>query len=512
MEANRKPSILIADDVPENIKILINALEEDYRLIVATNGKQALELATSDVQPDLILLDVMMPLMDGFEVCQKLRSDEKYANIPIIFLTAKSGVLDETRGLELGAVDYITKPFRVAVVKARVKSQLERKRAIEALVKMERLEAVADLAAGVAHHFNNMLQVVMSGASVGSRKSRQGDTDAVEAILQQIVDYSQFGVHTVRRLEEFVKMGGGHSERNETFDLSNTSQQAIETTTRTWKTEPERRGIDISLVRKLLPNCAVEGKESELFQVITNLIRNSVEAMPEGGELVVETTLVENRVVVRVADTGIGIPQENLGKIFEPFFTTKGFQRVGMGLPTCYGIVNNHGGSISVESELGRGSVFSVSLPVSRKIPTDVNATQTHSMGKALRILAVDDVEPITMMLSELLSEFGHEVVSSLSGEDALRMFSKESIDLVICDLGMPGMSGWEVGKRMKQICEERGTPKAPFVLLTGWAGQLDQETMIVECGVDAVVKKPVDSERLRSLIQELVCGITTEI
>ncbi len=324
MEFSHKPRILIVDDVPENIRVLINALEPDYKLSAATNGKDALELATSDNPPDLILLDIMMPLMDGYEVCRKLKSEEKSAAIPIIFLTAKNDVMDETIALEIGAVDYITKPFRLGVVKARVKSQLERKQAEEALSHVARLRAVADLAAGVAHHFNNMLQVIMGGASVALIKSKQGDSGAVEEILKKIIESSRFGAQMVRRLQDFGKIGTGEADPEETFDLSNMAEQAMEGTRRRWENELEERGIQISFFSHLAQGCLVNGKQRKLFEVITNLLENSVEAMTEGGELRFETSAEGDRVILRVTDTGGGIPKENLGKIFGTVFHDQG--------------------------------------------------------------------------------------------------------------------------------------------------------------------------------------------
>jgi CheY-like chemotaxis protein len=266
----------------------------------------------------------------------------------------------------------------------------------------------------------------------------------------------------------------------------------------------EARG-HIEVTPKFATGCHVQGRESELFEVIMHLIRNAVEAMPKKGELRIETSVTGDDVILKVRDTGHGIPEENLGKIFEPFFTTQGFQRVGMGLATSYGIIKSHGGELSVESIPGHGAVFSVIIPRAQEQPGKSVSLPAPYISKGLRILAIDDVEPITNMLAELLCEFGHEVRSCTSGEDGVQIFNEQSIDLVICDLGMPGMDGWEVGKAIKGICEKSGKPKVPFILLTGWGAQLGEEARIVESGVDAVLEKPLDLSRLHTVIHDLV-------
>ena len=145
VEGNRKPKILIVDDTPENIQILMATLKDQYTIVAAINGEKALKMAVADPRPDLILLDIMMPGMDGYEVCRRLKADEQARHIPIIFVTAKTEVEDETLGFELGAVDYITKPFSIPVVKARVKAHLDLKRLrdLEA-IQRAKLEAVLE--------------------------------------------------------------------------------------------------------------------------------------------------------------------------------------------------------------------------------------------------------------------------------------------------------------------------------------------------------------------------------
>jgi two-component system, cell cycle sensor histidine kinase and response regulator CckA len=500
----KRYKILIVDDVPANVNVLVKALAPEYRLSVATRAQDALKIAGSEKPPDLILLDIMMPEMDGYEVCRRLKSEEKSARIPVIFVTARTQEIDEERGFEIGAADYITKPFRIPIVKARVKSQLDRKKAEETELELERLGAIAELASGVAHHFNNMLQVIMGGASVGLMKLEQGEIDGAKSMLRQIIESSRFGAETVKRLGDFVRMRVGKPVPDRVFDLSHTTAQAIEIAKHWLESTPERKGRDIRVISELTEGCFVDGKESEFFEIISNLVRNAMEAMPDGGELRVETFVNGEQVTLQVRDTGVGIPREHLGKIFEPFFTTKGFQRVGMGLATAYGIARRHGGDIFVESDQGKGATLIVNLPLTEIQPRGAEPATCFTAGTGLRILVIDDVEPIAKMLSELLAEFGYDVVESLTGEHGLEVFREQSIDLVICDLGMPGIGGWEVGRNIKQICEERRVPKVPFILLTGWGGQLDEKTKLEESGVDAVVEKPLDPYRLRSVIEDL--------
>jgi CheY-like chemotaxis protein len=511
--AGKKQKILIVDDVPENIKILVNALARDYKPVVATNGREALRIVFSDTPPDLILLDIMMPDMDGYEVCERIKSEERTAGIPVIFLTVKRQDMDEARGLELGAADYITKPFSLPIVKARVRNQLERRRAEAAHLRLHRLDAIADLAAGVAHHFNNMLQVIMGAASVALLKLGHGDLHDTRSMLEQIVESSRFGARTVKCLQEFVWMQKGEGFTvDEVFDLGRTVMQAVETEERSMKEASKERGICIDLIPVVSDKCFVKGKEIELYRMVAHLIRNAVEAMPDGGELRVETFVGDGQVILEVKDTGVGIPEDQLSKVFEPFFTTKGYQRVGMGLAGSYGVVKACGGTISVSSVVSRGTAFTVKLPQASEPQAKPDTYGPSLDGPRLRILIIDDVEPIVVMLSELVEAFGHETATAGSGEEGIELFGERPFDLVICDLGMPGLNGWDVAKRIRSISLERMGRKVPFVLLTGWGGQIHEKAKILESGVDAVLDKPLDPSGLASVIRELTGGTERKI
>ncbi len=287
----------------------------------------------------------------------------------------------------------------------------ERKSVEEARLQLERLSAIADLAAGVAHHFNNMLQVIMGGVSLSLMKSEMGDSAAVQAMLQDVIKSCRFAAETVRRLQEFVRMGQEKGEAARVIDLSGTALQAVETTRNRLQDQSDKIGIRISLVTNLAEGCFANVNESGLLEVITSLIRNAWEAMPEGGEIHIETSVSGDHVLLQVKDSGIGIAEEHLSRIFEPFFTTKGFQRVGMGLATSYGVVTRHGGTISIENDPNQGAIVKVMLPLAKEAPDGPLLTQPPPLLVGLRILVIDDVEPIRSMLSELLVEFGHKVL-----------------------------------------------------------------------------------------------------
>jgi CheY-like chemotaxis protein/anti-sigma regulatory factor (Ser/Thr protein kinase) len=282
-------------------------------------------------------------------------------------------------------------------------------------------------------------------------------------------------------------------------------ERAIEVTRSWWQTSTEREGIRILFYRYLENDCFVKGNEDELFGVAVNLIRNAVEALPHGGEIKLKTVVEQTDVLLQIGDTGVGIPKEHMAKVFEPFWSTKGYQATGMGLATSLGIVKRHHGEISLVSEEGKGTTITVRLPLTRESFEVEEARPKEDLNASLNILVVDDMTHILGMLRDGLKESGHEVLTALSGPEALEIYDKQPVDVVICDLGMPRMNGWQVAKAIKTRCEERGVPKTPFILLTGWGHQIDEERKIAENGVEEVMRKPVSLTRVEEVIQQVL-------
>ena len=380
----------------------------------------------------------------------------------------------------------------------------ERRRAEELAIRTERLKAIGDLAAGVAHNFNNLLQMFMGGIDFALGDLEMQNLSGLKKTLEELLQASRLGVETVRRLQTFAQdRGETLPPGGEVFDLSETVKQAAEITKPFWRTGPYKEGIRVALNLELMDRCYVNAKESEIVEVLVNLVKNAAEALPTGGEIRIKTFFRGDQVILQVTDTGVGIKREHLKKVFEPFWSTKEFTGTGMGLAVSHGIISRHGGAISVESEEGKGATVTVTLPLAKEpheVPMPSGAEILHTK---LNILVVDDAALIGMHLKGILTKHGQTVFSALSGEEALDIFRNNKIDMVICDLSMPGMNGWEVGEAIRTICQERSIPKTPFILLTGWGGQELEREKIIKSAIDAIVEKPIDNRRLLATVKK---------
>jgi two-component system cell cycle sensor histidine kinase/response regulator CckA len=366
---------------------------------------------------------------------------------------------------------------------------------------------VADLAGGVAHNFNNLLHIVMGYLELALVDLDLGNYSKVKDGLRKVLESSRFGVETVRRLQSFAGIRD-HSQVTErgVFDLSAIVRQAVEMTKTWWKFIPEREGIEVTLNMLLQDGSLVRGAKNELFEVVVNLIKNASEALPQGGSIDIDTKVQGDQVVFRIKDTGIGISPENLKRLFNPFFTTKAAAGSGLGLASSRKIIEDCGGNIIAESAEGKGTTFTISLPLAEQPSEQVEALAPAQQvaGPGKTILVIDDMESVLDILKAGLTRSGHVVVTATSGQQGLDIFKENPIDLVICDLGMPGINGWEVGRRIRSLCEERGIPKTPFILLTGWGGQKTEAEKIAESGVDAVAEKPVNIGIMLDVVRQL--------
>jgi len=239
------------------------------------------------------------------------------------------------------------------------------------------------------------------------------------------------------------------------------------------------------------------GNASELREVITNMIFNAIEATHNGGKIEIRTIRKKKDVFIQISDTGIGITEETKKKIFEPFFTTKPFTNTGLGLSMSYGIVKRFGGEIEVESKVGRGTTFTIILPIGEHEKEEAVKPQPIKKGRRARILVIDDDEFVRSVLSRTLAQADHQVTLAENGRKGVEFFKEGEFDVVLTDLGMPGMSGWEVCRMIKEI-----NPHTPVGMVTGWGDERNRGKMD-EYGLDFFISKPFDLAQILNVVAE---------
>ena len=346
--------------------------------------------------------------------------------------------------------------------KAITHSQMEQE-----LIRLERLRAVGELSAGVSHNLNNILTTVLGPAQILKRKTN--DPELLREV-NDIITSATRARDLVHELHLSVRTQGEESLTPVSVDQI--VQQAVQTSRPRWKDEPEAQGISIEMVTRWGGVPSIQGTEAGLHDILTNFIFNAVDAMPGGGAISIRTETVEDQVQITFSDTGTGMDEETKKRIFEPFFTTKMDIGTGLGLSTVYGTVNRWGGTIKVDSTSGKGTTFTLRFPVwTEEIVAEEGKAAVQSTRPG-NILVVDDDKTICSLLSRLLGEH-HEVESVNDGQQALELFAPGKYDVVLVDMGMPGMAGNQVAQELVQV-----DPSVGLVLITGWDIEPDDSRM----------------------------------
>jgi signal transduction histidine kinase/ActR/RegA family two-component response regulator/HAMP domain-containing protein len=372
---------------------------------------------------------------------------------------------------------------------------------------VEKLRTVSQLASGVAHDVNNTLAGILGNAQLLLLDEHDDERRSMLKIIEQA---ARDGAETVRRLQTYARHDQQASLTDTRLDLL--CGDALDLTRPRWRDIAQSRGATITVVRDLDKVPPIAGRPAELREVLTNLIINAIDAMPRGGTLTVATRALpaddalaargaEQMVVVTLSDTGTGMPPEVRERIFEPFFTTKGQNGTGLGLSVSKGIVEHHGGTIDVTSELGLGTTFGIRLPVLAGAAAAGPHDQTPAALPPARILVVEDQLVVREALVRTLRLWGHSVVEAGDGSEGLAQFVSGRFDLVISDLGLPQANGYLVLRSVK-----RHDPRVATLLLTGWGNQLDPDDARAE-GADQVLPKPFGREELLRALAALLPG-----
>jgi PAS domain S-box-containing protein len=369
-----------------------------------------------------------------------------------------------------------------------------KKKMEEQLFQAEKLGALAEMASGVAHDFNNALAAILGNTQLLLCTAQD---EELKETLRTIEKVAKDSSQTVRRLQDFTKKRV--PQELSSVDVNSVMKDSIKITKPKWKDEAQSKGVSIEIVSNFEEIPPGSGNDSELRGVFTNMILNAIEAMPEGGKIEICTFKKKEDVIIQISDTGIGIAEEAKKKIFEPFFTTKPFTNTGLGLSMSYGIIKRFGGEIEVESKVGQGTTFTIILPMGEDEKEKTASPQTIKEGKKASILVIDDEEFVRSVLSRALIKVNHEVTLAENGEKGVQLFKEGKFDIVLTDLGMPGMSGWEVCKRIKKI-----SPHTPVGMVTGWGAEISQSEM-EEYGLDFLIPKPFDFNEILKVVAETI-------
>jgi signal transduction histidine kinase/ActR/RegA family two-component response regulator len=362
------------------------------------------------------------------------------------------------------------------------------------IIRTERLRALGEMAGGVAHDFNNVLAVVVGRAQLLQRQVEAPDLRRQLEIIERV---AQDGAQTVRRIQEFARMR--RTRPWQRVDLTEVVREVVEATRPRWGDQAQVRGVTYAMRLELTPVPAVIGDPAELRESLLNLLFNALDAMPQGGSLTFSTAIDGDRVLCVVADTGVGMNEEVRQRCFEPFFTTKAEHGTGLGLSIAYGIVTRHGGEIEVWSRPGQGSRFTVRLPVGVEIPSPVVDPPAPRPDRSARILVVEDELAVREVLIDVLAGQGHDVVAREDGASALAQLYGPPFDLAFVDLSMPGLSGWEVAARLREI-----QPHIAIALVTGWGDQIDLGEARTR-GIDYLIAKPFNVDDMTRLVAKVL-------
>ena len=390
------------------------------------------------------------------------------------------------------------------MVIAVIRDITERKEMEHKLLQSEKLKSLGELAGGVAHDFNNVLAAILGRVQLMRMimKAPQGERERRKSMIEikkslKVVEKAALdGAETVRRILEFSRRTEDDRHFTE-VDLNKVIDDALEFTKVRWKDEAEAKGIKIQIKKELFPPSLISGSTSELREVFTNLINNAIDAMPQGGNINIKTFREDSHIITKIKDTGIGIPKAIRDRVFDPFFTTKGVQSTGLGLSISYGVITRHRGTITVDSVEGRGTTFNIQFPLSEKAIEEKRVKPKQDKQRKASILVIEDEKDVGQLLSDILITGGHKVIVVSSGEKGIELFHRKRFDLVFTDLGMPGISGWQVAKEIKKI-----DGKTPVALITGWQVHLKHYEM-EKSGVDLIVTKPFQVEQVLRLAQE---------
>ena len=526
-----RPHILIIDDVIENVGLLCDTLDDLAEVQFATSGQEGVDLAQA-APPHLILLDVMMPDMDGFQVLDQLKRDKRTAQVPVLFVTARTDVETESRALIRGAVDFIQKPIRAEAVRSRVQLHLRLSQqtaelsaanaALESRIDQRSQELVealgraeasartkASFLARVSHELRTPLNTVIGLAQVGLRDAAAGLP--VETHYARILSAGQELLGVINDVIDFSALEmGGLNVRRQPLILADTVAQAVQ------KVEPSAaaKGLSFQVTWALSASLVVLGDARRVEQVLVQLLSNAVK-FTQTGHVHLDIRETPEQVVLEVSDTGIGMSPRQLQNLFQPFeqmdgSNTRPYSGLGLGLVIAQHLAQEMGGIIEVSSLPGEGTEVRFSLVRASAQETTVPAPQPQKLGRlrGLRLLAVEDIEVNRFLLTRIFQQEGADFHFEDNGRHAIDAVSHTlepgtnapRFDAVLMDIQMPLMDGYEATRRIRELA-----PELPVIGLSAHSLPQDR-TKSLASGMSAHLAKPVDVDEMVGAVLR-ACG-----
>ncbi len=519
------PKFLIIDDTPENLLTLGKLLEGEFELQIATSGANGLALARQS-PPDLILLDVMMPEMDGYETCRRLKADPQLASVPVVFVTGLSDESAETIGLSLGAADYITKPINVDIVRHRIRNLIEREQLrMEVEAHRDQLEelvqarttalSIAKEAAEAANrakstflaNMSHELRTPMNGIiGMTSLAERYATEPKQKNYLAKVAQSSRHLLAIINDILDITKIEAEHLELEQIdFQLD----EVLDNLNNIAGREAKAKGLTLTIdVTPDLAKRVWQGDPLRLGQILLNLTGNAIKFTAEGSVTVRVRVSEENPSDVllsfAVQDPGIGISAEDQQRVFNAFeqadgSTTRKYGGTGLGLAISKRLAEAMGGSIRADSQPGLDSTFL--LTVKLKLGSAVQSTTPKADAEAIirqdyrgsRMLVADD-EPVSMEIVKLLLESVGLVVDTVEdGAEAVALARTSAYSAIFMDMQMPKINGLEATRQIREIPEYRDTP---IIALTANAF-VEDKARCLAAGMNDILIKPFDVDTL---------------
>lgn len=509
-------NILIVDDEPVNLQVLSNYLSlQNYGIIQASSGEEALALIEGGLKPDAILLDVMMPRMTGYEVTQKLREKWPADQLPIVLLTAKNQVEDLVTGFGVGASDYITKPFSKDELMARIQTHIRisqlKAESLQLEIETEAAkvasQAKSDFLSNMSHEFRTPLNGILGYAQI----LRRGQ-NLEESQVNGLNTIYQSGNHLLTLINDILDLSKIEARKLELYPDTLHFSSFIESISGIIRMRAEQKDIYFSYEAVGELPTGIKVDEKRLRQVLINLLGNAIK-FTDKGQVTLRVSLVnevtDNKALIRfeVEDSGVGMTQEQLDKIFLPFEqvgdTKPRAAGTGLGLAISRQLIELMCSEIKVDSEFGKGSNFwfEIALPV---VDVQEEAKQKTQQvigyqGERRTILIVDDNQQNREILLNLLKLLDFNVVEASNGQEGVALAQEIQPDMIFMDLVMPVMTGFEAAQILRQMPEFKDTP---IIANSASVFEADQEKSLI-AGCNAFLPKPIEEDKLSRLLVE---------